>query len=377
MKQFIKKTLRNIIFSRSDKHQKSYAEKIMKCNKIENITIEGEAAYIKAWKPLSKNIDPIYYRCFSHYAGKNPHIIPANLCVQIVEPILNPVRYRDYYSDKNIYGKMYSSEMLPKTYLRRMNGIYMDEEYNVLQTIDAQQLFELLKGVEKFIIKPSIDSESGRGVSLYRQTDRQTEYIDQDGTLFSLENVIKAYGDNFIIQACLSQSPFISQFNFSSINTIRMVAYRSVTDNTVHITNAILRIGAAKAVVDNAHAGGKFVGINDDGSLGKYACDFLGRKSDSFNCIDFSKNQFIIPNYDLIKEFGKKVANEIPHHRLIALDIALDENNTPSLIEYNVGGFGYWLFQFVGQNIFNDRMPEVIEYCAARNGKQTFALLKI
>ena len=47
--------------------------------------------------------------------------------------------------------------------------------------------------------------------------------------------------------------------------------------------------------------------------------------------------------------FSKNIAQQIPHHRLIALDIALDSNNNPRLIEYNIGAFSYWLFQFVEQ----------------------------
>lgn len=242
-----------------------------------------------------------------------------------------------------------------------MNGIYMDEDYNVLNTIDANSMNKLVGGYDKFILKPSIDSCSGVGVSLFQK--QGNIFIDQNQNAFSFDFLEKNYGDDFILQECVEQSEYLSQFNPTSINTIRTVVYRSVKDNSLHVTNAIIRIGANKAVVDNAHSGGKFCGIDKQGNLGKYVCETFGEKSVMFNDIDFEKSNFRIPDFDKIIEFSKDIVKEIPHHRLVALDIAVDKNNNPILIEYNIGGFSYWLFQFSGQVAIEGFTDEVIEYC--------------
>lgn len=44
------------------------------------------------------------------------------------------------------------------------------------------------------------------------------------------------FGRDFIIQECVEQSEYISQFNPSSVNTLRLSMYRSVKDNKCHIT---------------------------------------------------------------------------------------------------------------------------------------------
>ena len=50
------------------------------------------------------------------------------------------------------------------------------------------------------------------------------------------------------------------------------------------------------------------------------------------------------------------------HHRLLALDIMLDEQGNPKLIEVNVGGFSAWLFQYTNGSAFGQYTDEVISF---------------
>lgn len=154
----------------------------------------------------------------------------------------------------------------------------------------------------------------------------------------------------------------MAQFNNTSVNTIRVMTYRSLATNEVVIPNAILRVGAEGKDVDNAHAGGMFCGISANGVLGKYMCDYLGNKKKSFNGVDYSNSDFCIPNYNRVKEFAKQVADKVLHHRLLALDIMLDEQGNPKLIEVNVGGFSAWLFQYTNGSAFGQYTDEVISF---------------
>ena len=49
-----------------------------------------------------------------------------------------------------------------------------------------------------------------------------------------------------------------------------------------------MRIGGKDSVVDNAHTGGCFVGIHEDGSFGHKVFDQYGRCRTVFNNIDFT-----------------------------------------------------------------------------------------
>lgn len=83
--------------------------------------------------------------------------------------------------------------------------------------------------------------------------------------IVSPEQYLRSLGDNFIIQERVKQHAEIAKLNPSSLNTFRIVTYRE-RDN-VYILNVTLKIGHKGEVVDNGHAGGYFVGTNEDGTL--------------------------------------------------------------------------------------------------------------
>ena len=81
-----------------------------------------------------------------------------------------------------------------------------------------------------------------------------------------------------------------------------------------------------------------------------------------FNGVNF-ENEFIIPNYDRIVQFGKYICTQIVHHRLIALDIMVDKEGTPRLIEFNLQHFSGYLIQTTTSSLFGAYTDEVIDYC--------------
>ena len=83
----------------------------LKINKIRNVPAPNEKEWKKKWSVLG-NANPIYYRLFSHYIGNDINIIPEDICRNIVEPILDPLRYVSYYADKNIFDKLYGKKIV-------------------------------------------------------------------------------------------------------------------------------------------------------------------------------------------------------------------------------------------------------------------------
>ena len=135
-----------------------------------------------------------------------------------------------------------------------------------------------------------------------------------------------------------------------------------------------MRIGSKGNYVDNGHARGRFVGISKSGKMSNVVFDQYGVKQNVFNGVDFSKYNFNVPNWDKIVGFAKEVGKCVPHHRLLALDVAIQKNGEPILIEYNINGFSMWIFQFTGQPALGEYTEEIKEYCEKHLSDNTLAL---
>ena len=326
--------------------------------------------WYEKWKVLGRpNKD--YYRVFSRYIGEDIDIVPDNISHNVITPILNPKRYISTYADKNLFDKFVHRKdgqtLTPHTLLRCIRSIIFDTNYGHIEEAD---LTKILSKESSIIVKPSIDVSSGKGVLFF---DKQcNEWIERTtGEPLSIQQLFDRMGTDFIVQRTMIQSPFMAMLGKTSVNTIRMVVYRSVTDNRCHALRAIVRIGKDGSLVDNAHAGGMFVGVDDNGRLGKYCCNQFGETSNEFNGIDFKNSNLIIPNYDTVKSFAEEVGSYILHLRLLALDIMLDQKNNPILIEYNVKAFAPWLFQFSSGTAFGSYTDEIIDYCKSHKDEAT------
>ena len=345
---------------------------LLRRNAIASSKISSEDCWMQKWSVLGSP-NPVYYRLFSHYVGEDLNMSPEDICRTVVEPILDPAPYVPYYSDKNIFDKLFKEGTLAKTILRKMNGMYCDATYQKVELDDAALALLLGKsGCAKIVIKPSVDGESGRGVKLFRYAQKQWREIGGDAPL-TVAFLEANYGADFIIQECLEQHEGLAYFNPTSVNTLRLSLYRSVKTNECAVTRAIIRIGGKGALVDNAHAGGGYVGINPDGSLCHRVLNQYGASCTEFNDIDFTQ-QHTIPHWDRVVDFAKYIGANVPHHRLLALDIMLDKAGNPRLIEFNCKAYSMWLFQFTTGGALGDYTDEIIEYCHAHRNQNKIQL---
>lgn len=373
MKTFIKNAVRKSVYFIISRNYRMQYRHWLNLNKIPNRAVPSEKAWLKKWSVLGSP-NPVYYRLFSHYVGEDQNIISEDICRTVVEPILDPAPYVPYYSDKNIFDKLFRKGTLAKTILRKMGGVYYDAAYVTVEVSDTT-LFALLadSGCTKIVIKPSVDGESGRGVKLFQGAQKQWREIGGDAPL-TVAFLEANYGADFLIQECLEQHDSLAYFNPTSVNTLRLSLYRSVKTNECAVTRAIIRIGGKGALVDNAHAGGGYVGINPDGSLCHRVLNQYGESCTVFNDIDFTQKHRI-PHWDRVIEFAKYIGANVPHHRLLALDIMLDKEGNPRLIEFNCKSYSMWLFQFTTGGAFGDYTDEIIEYCCAHRDQNKFQLL--
>jgi hypothetical protein len=179
-----------------------------------------------------------------------------------------------------------------------------------------------------------------------------------------------------VIQEALVQHPFLSQFCPTSINTLRIYVYKSVVDDEIHLLNSVMRIGKNGSVVDNAHAGGVMVAIDEEtGVMAKNAIDANYNKYDEWNGISFKDNEYIVPDWDKITTFAKRVASKNVRCHLFALDITIDKDGNPILIESNIKNYAYWMAMVAGKSTFGRFTDEIIDYCASHRPEKVKFLL--
>ncbi|MBR3453777.1 MAG: hexapeptide transferase [Bacteroidaceae bacterium] len=326
---------------------------------FENKKEEGEDEYIHKWSVLSRRMEPYSYRFFCHYCGHTPNIIPEDIGRTIVEEILNPKKFRDTYSDKNLFPCIIGEDYVPRTIICRINGrMLLDGKFNVAD----KELETYIGDATSLILKPTVGTHSGQGIIKFDK--KGNTFVSPDQKDILSKEFLMRYGRDFCLQEVVKQHQFMDTLCPTSVNTIRLCLYRSVIDNEPIVTASLIRIGKNGSFVDNALSGGVLIGVDlATGELGKFVVDQYGNKQNTWNDVDFSKNTFVVPNWDKVIDFAKYIGGRILHHRLIGLDIALKEDGNPIMIEYNINAFGYWAFMLVNQEVLGPYTDEVVEYC--------------
>ena len=144
----------------------------------------------------------------------------------------------------------------------------------------------------------------------------------------------------YILEELIEQCPEMSQFNPSSVNTIRTALVN--TSRGAEMLFAEIRCGRAGSIVDNGGQGGILIPCDiETGRLCKYGYDGLGRK---YTCHPDSKvvfENFQVPRWNEVVALSKELMMKIPGLKYVGWDIALTDGNIV-LVEGNsrpmVGG---------------------------------------
>ena len=232
--------------------------------------------------------------------------------------------YRDAYVDKNMIDTYLPNVRHPQSYLKRINGYFYIEG----EPVSRQEAIGRLGNLDGAIIKPSLASH-GNGVRKLVVRDGVTN-IDS----MSLSQLFDEYGKNFVIQEFVHQHERLAALNPSSVNTIRILTFRS--DMEVIPLYAVIRIGREGKEIDNESSGGISTRINRDGTLGKYAYsdakDGCFEKTDSGIVLE----GYQIPYFDNAVETVKRCHYRLPFFDLIGWDVSISPEGEPIIIEWNI-----------------------------------------
>ena len=288
--------------------------------------------------------------------------IPEDVYYTEIEPRLNNKAFSKAYTDKNFYHIVLDSEILPEVVLHSTNGVLYSSDYAGTEKIVEFDFWSrgLANGI--YVIKPTVDTGGGQGVRVITISPGSFSINPSLTGICSFEELLKYYKRDFLIQKYIIQHPFFAQFNSSSLNTVRILTYRSIRDESIVILHRILRIGKAGSVVDNQASGGIACGIKADGNLSGFGVDKYGNKYFNSNGISFSSvGEILFLNF-MIK-ISIEVAKKYKYSRLLGLDFGVDRDNRILLIEVNDSNNEINFYQMNNGPLFGDYTEEIASFC--------------
>lgn len=316
-------------------------------NDTKKLTKEEKQKIRKYWNKYLPKIDLSYHRYYIDKTGKfDIRFIPDDIFAGYIDPYLNNRQIEPGIADKNYFDIYFKGLNMPKTYLRKINGIYLDKNY---QIIDKEKALKILLAKQDFIVKPSMASYGGKGIKIFRKASKEeiNEFFN------------KTTMQNLIFQEIVMQSMDTALLHPQSLNTIRIMTL--LINNTIEILPAFaFRIGIGNAIVDNASFGGIYCKLNSDGTLSNFAYDAFGNKylkhpdGGEFKQV---KINCLTEIYSLIK----KAAQRLPHFRLIGWDIAIDKNYKPIIIEANLTMSGLDVIETISGPLFGKYTDLVLD----------------
>lgn len=307
---------------------KRLAERARK-NASGNVLTEDEKkeAVLFYRNTTGKTINTVYHNYLKDKSGVfRREYIPEDLYYIYIDPYFNNTKEARFLDNKCYYDYLFAGIAMPKTYLKRLNGIWFDAEG---LPIGREAMDDLIRSRSSMFIKAATNSYGGKGVYYV-----SGESGDAVSLFWEAVGRIKV---DIVVQEALKQHPALARVNESSVNTIRALSLLR-PDGSVKIYSIILRMGIAGAKVDNASSGGITCGVGFDGhctEAGYYSYVNAGKRLLDHPTSGLPFKDIVIPGMDKIIAFVEKAALRIPHFRLVSWDIALREDGEPVLIEAN------------------------------------------
>jgi hypothetical protein len=340
---------------------RSKNKKILSYLKRNNKLIEPPKSVIsrhkQLWSRFDEHINCDSFRILSSISGiQDPYFVPEYIYYSEIEPRLNNSIMSAAYSDKNFYDLYYQNKLFPEVYIRSIEGILYDSNYKIIVNNPLKHF------ANKYVVaKKTLNTSGGLDVKFFRLN--KNSFIDMsNNTKKEFEEVLHEFGPNFVFQEYIKQHEYFAQFNKSSINTVRILTYRSTINNKVFTVQSVLRIGQNGMRVDNQAAGGISSGIADSGKLNEYAVDKMGEIFFETNGIVFA-DVGIIPFINKMKKYAIEIGNKNFYSRLLGFDFCVDVNEKVRLLEINNSNLETNFLQMNNGPLFGDFTNEIITYC--------------
>lgn len=279
--------------------------------------------YLSYWKPYGKRPKKYWMKLYANGEQPfDPSYIPDDFWFSDILPYFSNMQFRRPYEDKCMHARLFPDLKRPASVAKCMASVDYDKDENL---IDRQTLLALASEAGPIIIKPSIDSGTGRLIQFFNpETDPPS----------ALEERITKAGTNFIIQEVVQNHPLMESLNPHSLNTIRVITF--LFQGQVHLLSAICRMGAGEARVDNVSAGGLQIAVDQEGYFAEKAWDKYRKSHTHHPDTETPFKGFRVPSFERIVDLAIREQSRLPHFKIVGWDFAIDTAGDPVFIEYNV-----------------------------------------
>lgn len=320
--------------------------------------------YNRKWEFFGQRNISRYPEVYSKInAIKSVNYIPEVVYYKVVQPTLNNKAYSLAYADKNFYEQFLDgySNLFPVTVLRSIEGRLFDKNYVFLK--DFETAFGTIAQDKAYILKSSAETSGGTGVF---ELKIRNDGIMLGSHLMGIEEIkkftVEKFRGSYVLQQKIVQHPWYAGFNESSVNTVRIVTYRSVKDESIAVLHTVLRFGQKGSLVDNQAAGGLTCGIDNEGRPGRFAVNKIGHRFDDNQTLKTKSTQ-IAPGWETMKQIALDIAAKYHYHRVLGFDFCLDVNGNVRLLEINCKNLEINFIQMNNGPLFDEYTGEVIDFC--------------
>lgn len=351
LKKEIKKKLQALYADIAKKRQsEAWREQIIEAEKLSTEPIyrlsEEQKKEIRSfWKRYDIDISCFDWHEFfySRTSCERPDFVPKTAFNFDIKPYLSDLRFAPTWSDKSYLDYFVKGVQTPVNIVRNVNGNLLDTDFN---HISRQQADDQMKQFDMLVIKPTVFTNTGKGVQLLKPP-------------YSIDELIKSYKRDFVIQLPLRQHADMAKLNKSSVNTIRMNTV--VLDGQAHVMSSFVKVGQAGEFADNNGKDRYFVGISvSDGKLKNYA---INHDMMQFNKLPsgFEFAGQTIPGFEKACEMVCAAHLQLAHFGLAFWDVCIRENGEPCIVEVNLTAPDSAIAQAAAGPFFGDYIDQVLK----------------
>ena len=309
-----------------------YREQSRLCG-MRTLTSEQKKAIQDYWQPLTgMKVSTRWHRLLYSITGVfNPRYEPFEVCHK-VQITLSPGRRLGVFDDKGLYEQLLVGFNIPGRVAACRNGVYYLPEKRGDIEVTFDEFIEGIADIDDCIIKPSIGTDSGRGVAGLDVCNGMETATGKDIRSY-IADFRRRYGNSFCIEHKIHECDNLQCLNPSSCNTLRVHTYRDREAQEIKYLSAFIRIGKQGQIVDNTHSGGFSGRISKDGyldrvtNLGPYI-----KTTTTESGIDVS--HYRIDDFDKIVQTVRAAHSRLPMFDLIGWDVTVSGGGI-FIIEFN------------------------------------------
>lgn len=342
------------------------AKKFLKDNPQPKLSQSEKDEIDDFWKRYGvKFPDYSWFEMYYSVTGiRDPKFIPDPFVGGVLYAYYNDAKSIDGWDDKNLYDKLVSSVSFPKVYCHYYRGDYYDGSWNYYSPNELDKLSNLIfeeatsKNEQDFVVKKTRNGSFGKGVQLLSFNSPQ-----------DITSILKSRKSDFVIQEKVHQHPFFNQFNKSSVNILRVISFRHKGE--IKILSASIRYGIEGAFTDVSFVKGKEIvnvcGINEDGIINERCANLDGRIAPPQ-----ALKEKVLPGFNEVIKQVKIAHQQLFPFGIVGWDIAIDINEKPVFIEYNIHWPGTMLYQYANGPYGGKYTENLLEFLTDKDNQKRY-----